>query len=97
MVDEDRIEFDEERIFELIKEYKEAELRRTRRDIETEVLAETVWKAPKLGQTELIITAHQVSELLKDLTKAIEDGDEQGAAMIRRIPYFWLTTDRKYR
>lgn len=97
MVDEDRIEFDGERILELMKEYREAELRRTRRDIETEVLAETVWKAPKLEQTELIITAHRLSELLKDLTKAIEDGDEQIAAMIRRKPYFWLTEERKYR
>jgi len=88
MVDSDRIELDEERILELIVEFDQAETRQERREIESKVLSETVWKAPELGHSEIIIARHELENLLQNLTDAVERGDEQMISMYHRKPSF---------
>ncbi|NUB91687.1 hypothetical protein HTZ84_09400 [Haloterrigena sp. SYSU A558-1] len=90
MTDEDRIGFDEGCILELMKEYREASTRRERRDIETEVLAETVWKAPELEPNELILTRQELEDLLESLTQAVKEGDRLRVEQLHRYPSFLL-------
>lgn len=90
MTVEDRIGFDEERILELMKEYREADTRRERREIETEVLAETVWKTPELKPNELILTRQELEGRLEAIAEAARQGDEKAVEMYLRKPAFDL-------
>ena len=87
MTDKDRIGFDEERVLELMREYEEANTRRERRDIETEVLAETVWKVPNLEPNELILTKQELKKSLETIANAARDGDELAVEMHLRAPF----------
>jgi predicted metal-dependent RNase len=81
MTDTD-ISIDMERIEELIEEYANAKRRQKKREIENEVLAETVWKAlPENHPGQLVLTEDQVERIRRSLP----DDEEEADSILRRL------------
>ena len=79
MTDTD-ISIDMERIEELIEEYANAKRRQKKREIENEVLAETVWKAlPENHPGQLVLTEDQVERIRRSLPDDEEEADRRAA------------------
>lgn len=71
-------------------EYRDADTRRERREIETEVLSETVWRHPPLRSNELVMTKQELEAYADRIISAVENDDEKKVQLERRKPSFWL-------
>lgn len=76
----DDIEIDIEQLAEYIEQYRETDDREKQREIENQVLAETVWKTRSETQTDELTLSHRDAEIIR---AAVSDDALEAKRLLR--------------